>query len=843
MNHSLFKRAVADTDEPTPGYMFREMAQWTFVDYATLMKFVDALFEKLKPNTSVRVLQKVLRIIKIMCEMGHNEFQKTMQKSDRMDVIKAFISYRGVHDTKHGDSLNENVRKAAREAMEMIFTPCREDKPSTPAGYGNNGVTPTPSSVSSSMFASGTFSGGPVSLYGNNIAPMPATNKWAEHMAQRATTAQTSTTTRVLSLLAEKAKNKLGIASTLGVSKEKFKSARGQLYENVLKLSTAGVTSSSVSTTNAGGFQPVELNNVMPCVATAGSSNGGWKFVDEVKREEEEDGSDSDFALKPQPQETQQRLTPFQDVVQRLCQLKNTPQRVELAAFVAQCCRLGAEMIQERGAQDDEDDMEGVWEELAEALDAQLAPKCPWQRRLNALVAVEALLSSHLDDAGEAAAMRRGIMRYFLENPEDVQRNILVVQATLRERAQRVAKLLGLAEANVSENQSGDHAPDFSSPAGDVSLQSRRNLTSTFSLWSPPSSSAPATAGGSDVVDSSTTNMGGVSLRANRRGVRDKTTLRKRAPMRVTEEPSTYTTDGENRCHNTLDCTNNNSKEDSFFDFVAASLNPSKGSNNNNRGTAKEGHGDFLDELFGGSSMVSSRVTSPPAVVLEAPISSQVGTSATPLSSQNDDTTAFRFLTTETVSSFVPPAMAPHASSSSQLQDLFVTPCPAPSSAQELLPLWGNPTSHAEKSGSDTKDNNGTAMGKSSAVVSSPTTMKSLPLLLQDIQQQLQTLMTNTTRDPDTNTLAQLQLLMAQQQKLMTLVSQRQEEQQLREVWSLPSSEGVCDSNVGAFSSHRHFALGAGSSGSVASSLVVSNAFAEMQQEMMTRLAASKPQQ
>jgi hypothetical protein len=68
MDKSVLKKALADSEEPTPGYLFRDIAKMTFVDANTQDKLVQYLFEKLDVKSSVHVLAKTLNVIKHLCK-------------------------------------------------------------------------------------------------------------------------------------------------------------------------------------------------------------------------------------------------------------------------------------------------------------------------------------------------------------------------------------------------------------------------------------------------------------------------------------------------------------------------------------------------------------------------------------------------------------------------------------------------------------------------------------------------------------------------------------------------------------------------------------------------------
>ncbi|ORC93270.1 uncharacterized protein TM35_000011470 [Trypanosoma theileri] len=857
MDRGLFRRAIADNEEPTSGFMYREMAQWTFKDYNTQMKFIDALLEKLKPNSGVHVLYKILRIIKVMCETGHSDFQKEMQKNSRTEEIKAFTMYRGKPDANHGDSLNEKVRLAARDAMEAVFSHHNERRLSLATmGYGNNesqnnsysgvsggGVLAQPT-FTTGHTVTGALLEGPMSVHSNRIAPMPTTNKWAEHVAQQASAANTSITSRMMSALTEKAKTGFGILGNSNVIGQ-YKSAKDELYENALRLGTTGMNTGSLSSVDTGSFKPPELKEVEPYSSGVEGSSSGWKFIEDSARGGGGGGSSShetksSFTFQQQERE---RVTPFQASVQRICQMKSTPQRVELHTFLSQCILIGEEMMRQRvDAVVDGSEQQECWEELAEALDTQLTQQHPWQRRLNALVAIEALIlprngDAHWDET-IATMMRQSVVRYFLENPEDVQRNVSVVQATLRERAQRVLKLLGLPESDANNTMTVD-----SDHAGAVGTAGQ-----TFT-WSTPTNNSTALGmreggvSGSTAERDTTVDMSGMAFRAAHRGIKDKTTLKKRAPMHFVDDGVVNTTcvnnsytNNNNHNHNNINCGNgsnpnkmNNTSGTGNIALNNAIIGNMNSNNMNNNYHKSAGGNDVLDELFGSPATTTTTTTT-------------TTTRTAPITSVNDGSTPFDFLKVTGVEASTPFVVSPSLPSSMggslPSTDVNVRNIIDDNNKNENAILSGNgfntfpiPTSSLPNTTTTTSTSTApTFAGPSSA------------MLLQ-MQQQLQVLMNNLQNNQSPDALAQIQSLVEKQQNLMTLISQQQQQQQ-HALWDTSSYNSVSGSGGSALPVHNHFSMGVVHSSSSTSSSSFptkpSNSLADVQREMMSHMATFK---
>lgn len=439
---SVVKKALNDSEDPTPGYLFRDIGLMTFHDGASQDKLEAYLFEKLDTKNSVHVLAKTLNVIKHLCKEGHADFQKHMQR--RSDELKPFASYRGPVDPKYGDKLNEKVRNYAKEAIDAAFSHRKEAAVLNVSGAGSGGESSSSAATSkavasasaaaaqaASQSTGGFITGGRVDGSGSSsgaslaqqipgatdrCAPMPTTNKWAEEMARKSAAnggAGFNFVEKASKVVAEKLGWEQGVQS-----KE----------ERMMAELASG----------PGGFQAVELpggskfggaaaGGGASAAGSSGGGGGGWKFT-------EAGGGAAGAGAAPVAQKKTQ--TPIENLVERLATMKATPQRVELSQFLVAAQQL---IAGGSGAHS--------WEELAAAMDALISTKNAWQHRLNVLCAVEHIVRAI--ENPDAGAVGADFKEYFVENPEDIQRNVVVVQEVLKEKAQRVLKLLGVPDRTV----------------------------------------------------------------------------------------------------------------------------------------------------------------------------------------------------------------------------------------------------------------------------------------------------------------------------------------------------------------------------------------------------------
>ncbi|CEM04567.1 unnamed protein product [Vitrella brassicaformis CCMP3155] len=119
MDRALLNRATSQDDVPTPGYMFNEIAQMTFLHPEASEQLHEYLLKKLqRDNPYVKL--KVLRIIKHVAEKGKPDFRRAVQR--KAEVIKACLTYRGAPDPLKGDAPSKDVREEAEQTVKALFS-------------------------------------------------------------------------------------------------------------------------------------------------------------------------------------------------------------------------------------------------------------------------------------------------------------------------------------------------------------------------------------------------------------------------------------------------------------------------------------------------------------------------------------------------------------------------------------------------------------------------------------------------------------------------------------------------------------------------------------------------
>jgi len=120
MDRSLLNKATRADDDPTPGYLYNELAAMTFVSPTVCADLFDALLKKLQRGDS-NVKLKTLKIIKHVSEKGRPEFRRLAQR--KADVIRGYTGYRGPPHPLRGDAPSKTVREEADACLKTIFLP------------------------------------------------------------------------------------------------------------------------------------------------------------------------------------------------------------------------------------------------------------------------------------------------------------------------------------------------------------------------------------------------------------------------------------------------------------------------------------------------------------------------------------------------------------------------------------------------------------------------------------------------------------------------------------------------------------------------------------------------
>jgi len=132
-------KATSDDAEPTPGYLFNELSKLTY-NPDSLRNVEDYLDGRLEKKSS-NVRLKALKIIKYLCDRGNPNFRRDFQR--RTNNLRQCLHFKGPMDAQMGDLPNQMVRDTAQEVMNIVFDTERDDAQRAPerrmAGFGGGG--------------------------------------------------------------------------------------------------------------------------------------------------------------------------------------------------------------------------------------------------------------------------------------------------------------------------------------------------------------------------------------------------------------------------------------------------------------------------------------------------------------------------------------------------------------------------------------------------------------------------------------------------------------------------------------------------------------------------------
>eukprot|EP01064_Diplonema_japonicum_P008920 TRINITY_DN16397_c0_g3_i1.p1 TRINITY_DN16397_c0_g3~~TRINITY_DN16397_c0_g3_i1.p1 ORF type:complete len:759 (+),score=176.96 TRINITY_DN16397_c0_g3_i1:84-2279(+) len=384
MDKKLIKEATKANPEPTMGHMYRDIASMTQKDGKTCDKVAAFIFTRLQAATNPHQIQKCLKMVKYVAANGHVDFQRYYQK--KTDDLKAYANYRGAEDAVFGTSLNELIKTAAREAIEACAAERIVGKLTKLEGIG-----------------------------GGSTEPGVKNDSFKEHMAMpNASTGSSSGADRFQSEF-----NRLN-----GISSGTTQPPVGQeshLYQFAAAAKTgfglfAGSTNHDdlarqMEQGQTGTYSGITIDLAVPTTTSAPAEPpaGTFKFLNETK--------DTPQSIVPTVQDAAIALNHAQLVIDNFVSLK-TIGRTEIGKLTKEVERIPV----------------GEQEDMVFRLDEKIQQKIVWTLRMNALICIEAL----------ARAGNKEVLDYFTENPEDIYRNVNVVQHSVKEKAKKCLIALGL---------------------------------------------------------------------------------------------------------------------------------------------------------------------------------------------------------------------------------------------------------------------------------------------------------------------------------------------------------------------------------------------------------------
>lgn len=512
MSKSQLKKAIENTEEPTPGYLYQEIARASIEQVSEQKKIIKYLFGKLESFSGVHTAYKTLHLLRVLCELGHADLQKVLQQPQYTQLIEQYGNYRGVPDVHHGDAFNAKIRDEAKLALRAVFAPRvgatagvgSGEAAGTGAfardltGFGSSSCAGTSSGnggggadwgIRVPEFAPGSGGGGGSSDMRGRIGEMPAVSRWAEQ--QQRQQAKGSRGDALAQQLASTAKASLALLYGGGkddTSEAKARSAFLQRFND--------------DSRNRGAFQPVSLaaapeerqnSEAEALWPASGPSEDLAQFSEFIGKPAPSatsaaaaapssfgfiggsggGGGDSEGKTTGAPTAANEKNSAIRALVQQYAALQSAPQRVELRQLTENVAALTA---------DSSVDAQAISQTLVAVCEESLVLSAPFQRRLNVLSCLEALL---LDSDPRLQPLQKAIQQHFQSQPAAIRRNTNVVQQRLKEKALKLQEILQLPE---ERNESVRPTETTSASPG-----SAQGSGFDFLFGAPPPPSAPQT--------------------------------------------------------------------------------------------------------------------------------------------------------------------------------------------------------------------------------------------------------------------------------------------------------------------------------------------------------------
>ncbi|XP_054763423.2 AP-4 complex accessory subunit tepsin-like [Lytechinus pictus] len=135
----LLLKATQDDDVPTPGYLFKEIADITYESGSSCQCLVDFMVERLEKK-SCHIKYKVLKLLLHLVEKGHPSFCEGLRR--KAQGIQSSAKCSGPPDPLHGMAPYVAVRKAAKALSEKLFdTEVTHTRPSTNQSWKQGHMT------------------------------------------------------------------------------------------------------------------------------------------------------------------------------------------------------------------------------------------------------------------------------------------------------------------------------------------------------------------------------------------------------------------------------------------------------------------------------------------------------------------------------------------------------------------------------------------------------------------------------------------------------------------------------------------------------------------------------
>lgn len=124
-DRQVLSRATEQTDSPTPGYLFNDIAKSVSSSPTACADTATYLIRRLNSKQNHNVKYKCLKVMQMVSlnSMTRGQFKRALsQDVNAMSSIKECLNFRGPPDAIHGDKIYEKVRVQAKETLDAIYS-------------------------------------------------------------------------------------------------------------------------------------------------------------------------------------------------------------------------------------------------------------------------------------------------------------------------------------------------------------------------------------------------------------------------------------------------------------------------------------------------------------------------------------------------------------------------------------------------------------------------------------------------------------------------------------------------------------------------------------------------
>ena len=140
MDKAALTRATDSTSAPTPGYLYNDIAKTLNTPQACSDTLAFLLSRLAKNN--VHIKRKCLKVLSKICGSPSSRGMMkrcVVQNPSAISAIKEALAYRGIVDAVTGDTYNVEVREAAKECLEVVYSDAGEMSSTMTGGGGGLG--------------------------------------------------------------------------------------------------------------------------------------------------------------------------------------------------------------------------------------------------------------------------------------------------------------------------------------------------------------------------------------------------------------------------------------------------------------------------------------------------------------------------------------------------------------------------------------------------------------------------------------------------------------------------------------------------------------------------------